>query len=58
MPRAISAATAATHYGQRCIVCLFGLHGVLGDDWRAIGADALPDDALPVKALARCEATS
>lgn len=52
MPRAISAATAATHYGQRCIVCLFGLHGVLGDDWRAIGADALPDDALPVKALA------
>jgi len=38
------------------IICLFGFHGVLGADWRAIGADALPDDALPVRALAECEA--
>lgn len=37
------------------IVCLFGLHGVLGDDWRAIGADALPDNALPVRALPGCD---
>ena len=37
------------------IVCLFGFHGVLGEDWRAIGADALPDDALPVQALPQCE---
>lgn len=38
------------------IICLFGFHGVLGDDWRVIGADALPDDALPVRALPKCEA--
>lgn len=38
------------------IVCLFGFHGVLGEDWRAIGADALPDDALPVDVLPSCEA--
>lgn len=37
------------------IICLFGFHGVLGDDWRVIGADALPDDALPVRALRNCE---
>lgn len=37
------------------ITCLFGFHGVLGDDWRVIGADALPDDALPVRALPECE---
>lgn len=37
------------------IVCLFGFHGVLGEDWRRIGADALPDDALPVRALPGCE---
>lgn len=36
------------------IVCLFGMHGVLGEDWRAIGASALPDDALPVRGLAGC----
>lgn len=28
------------------IVCLFGFHGVLGEDWRSIGAQVLPDDAL------------
>jgi hypothetical protein len=37
------------------IVCLFGFHGVLGEDWRVIGADALPDDALPVRSLPECE---
>lgn len=36
------------------IVCLFGMHGVLGEDWRAIGADALPDDAVPVRVLTGC----
>lgn len=36
------------------IVCLFGFHGVLGADWRVMGADALPDDALPVRALPEC----
>lgn len=40
------------------IVCLFGFHGVLGEDWRVIGASALPDDALPVRALPKCEAQS
>lgn len=38
------------------IICLFGFHGILGPDWRALGADALPDDALPVRALPACEA--
>jgi len=38
------------------IICLFGFHGVLGEDWRIIGADALPDDAVPVLALPECEA--
>lgn len=38
------------------IVCLFGFHGVLGADWRVMGADALPDDAVPVQALRECEA--
>ena len=38
------------------IVCLCGFHGVLGEDWRVIGASALPDDALPVRALPKCEA--
>ena len=38
------------------IICLFGFHGVLGDDWRVIGADALPDDAVPVRVLRECEA--
>lgn len=28
------------------IVCLFGFHGVLGEDWKSIGAQALPEDAL------------
>lgn len=37
------------------IVCLFGFHGVLGEDWRVIGADVLPDDALPIRALPQCE---
>lgn len=37
------------------IVCLFGSHGVLGDDWKVIGADILPDDALPVRALSQCD---
>lgn len=36
------------------IVCLFGFHGVLGDDWRVIGASALPEDALPVHVLPSC----
>jgi hypothetical protein len=40
------------------IVCLFGFHGVLGDDWGSIGADALPEGAVPVKTLAQCEACS
>ncbi|MHA6694631.1 hypothetical protein [Homoserinimonas sp. A520] len=39
------------------IICLFGFHGVLGEDWRVIGADALPDDALPVRSLPGCEGT-
>lgn len=38
------------------IICLFGFHGVLGEDWRVIGAHVLPDDALPLKALPECEA--
>lgn len=38
------------------IVCLCGFHGVLGEDWRVNGASALPDDALPVRALPNCEA--
>ncbi len=37
------------------IICLFGFHGVLGEDWKVMGADALPDDAIPVRALAGCE---
>lgn len=37
------------------IICLFGFHGVLGEDWRVIGADALPDDAIPVRTLAGCD---
>lgn len=28
------------------IICLFGFHGILGEDWKVMGADALPDDAL------------
>jgi hypothetical protein len=40
------------------IVCLFGLHGVLGDDWGSIGADALPEGAVLVKTLAQCDACS
>lgn len=39
------------------LICLFGLHGVLGEDWQVIGADALPDDAVPVHALPECELT-
>lgn len=37
------------------IVCLFGFHGVLGEDWKVMGADALPEDAIPVRALPGCE---
>lgn len=37
------------------IICLFGFHGVLGEDWRVMGADAFPSDALPIKPLAGCE---
>lgn len=37
------------------IICLVGFHGVLGDDWKAIGADLLPDDALPVRSLPGCD---
>jgi len=37
------------------IVCLFGFHGVLGEDWRVMGASALPEDALPIRALPNCE---
>lgn len=37
------------------IICLFGFHGVLGQDWKVIGAAALPDDALPIRALPSCE---
>lgn len=40
------------------IVCLFGFHGVLGEDWRAIGADVLPDGAVPVRALPGCESAA
>jgi len=40
------------------IICLFGFHGVLGEDWKAIGADALPDGALPVRSLSGCENTT
>ncbi|XPP25643.1 MAG: hypothetical protein ACNYNX_08320 [Leucobacter sp.] len=37
------------------IICLFGFHGVLGEDWKKLGAAALPDDALPVRPLPECE---
>lgn len=39
------------------IICLVGFHGVLGDDWKSIGAQLLPDHALPVRALPDCEAS-
>jgi hypothetical protein len=39
------------------IICLFGFHGVLGEDWRVVGADALPEDAIPVIVLPGCEGT-
>lgn len=53
---ALRAAAADSIKRWVSIVCLFGFHGVLGADWRVMGADALPDDALPVQALPACVA--
>lgn len=36
------------------IVCLYGFHGVLGEDWRVIGADALPDAPIRIDPIAGC----
>lgn len=44
--RELRAAVADLIKGWVSIVCLFGFHGVLGADWKSIGAQALPDDAL------------
>ncbi|WP_029067879.1 hypothetical protein [Jonesia quinghaiensis] len=54
--RELRAAVADSIKRWVSIVCLFGFHGVLGEDWRVIGASALPDDALLVRALPDCEA--
>ncbi len=37
------------------IICLFGFHGVLGEDWRVMGADALPEDTGIIRVLPECE---
>ncbi len=39
------------------IICLFGMHGVLGEDWKSLGADALPDGALEFDVLPQREGT-
>lgn len=51
----LRAAAASAVHRWVSIVCLMGFHGVLGDDWRAIGADLLPDNAIPVRVIRACD---